>query len=386
MQAQSARVRRVRLGLITASATALAAAVIVSPDKTRAAADQTWPPFALVAGLLMIGVVAHADGLFAASADRASRLRAHPVVLLIAMLGVVAAVTAVLNLDTSVAFLTPVLVLAARSRGLDEEPFLYGTLLMSNAASLLLPGSNLTNLLVLSHEHIRGGVFAARMLPAWIASVVVTALFTVVVFRRSLRSDQWSAETQTATGTPRVSWSSAAVVIAVVVMVVVPSPAPPVLVVGVTVAAIAVGRRLISATAVMEAVDPGALVGVFALAVVLGVVAREWSGPAHLAATAGRTETAILGALVAIAVNNLPAAVLLASRAPLHPRALLLGLNLGPNLAVTGSLSALIWFRSARAIGAAPSAVRLTRLGVILVPLTIAAAMTALSVFSVAPL
>ncbi len=386
MQAQSARVRRVRLGLITASATALAAAVIVSPDKTRAAADQTWPPFALVAGLLMIGVVAHADGLFAASADRASRLRAHPVVLLIAMLGVVAAVTAVLNLDTSVAFLTPVLVLAARSRGLDEEPFLYGTLLMSNAASLLLPGSNLTNLLVLSHEHIPGGVFAARMLPAWIASVVVTALFTVVVFRRSLRSDQWSAETQTATGTPRVSWSSAAVVIAVVVMVVVPSPAPPVLVVGVTVAAIAVGRRLISATAVMEAVDPGALVGVFALAVVLGVVAREWSGPSHLVATAGRTETAVLGALGAVAVNNLPAAVLLASRGPLHPRALLLGLNLGPNLAVTGSLSALIWFRSATAIGAAPSAARLTRLGIILVPLTIAAAMTALSIFSVAPM
>jgi len=378
--------RRVRHGLIAASAAAVATAAIVRPADTRAAADQTWPPFALVAGLLMIGVVAHQDGLFAALAARASRLRARPAVLLLALLGVVAAVTAVLNLDTSVAFLTPVLVLAARARGLDEEPFLYGTLLMSNAASLLLPGSNLTNLLVLGHEHIPGGVFAARMLPAWIASVVVTALFTVVVFHRSLRAGHAPAGTQTAPSPLRISWSTAAVVIAVVVMLVVPSPAPPVLFIGVAVAAIALRRRSISAKAVREAVDPVTLAGVFALAVVLGVIAREWNGPAHLAATAGRTETAILGALVAVAVNNLPAAVLLASRAPLHPRALLLGLNLGPNLAVTGSLSALIWFRSARAIGAAPSAVRLTRLGVILVPLTIAAAMTALSVFSVAPL
>ncbi|MDQ6837462.1 MAG: hypothetical protein M3137_03745, partial [Actinomycetota bacterium] len=62
MQAEGSRLRRVRLGLIAASAAVLVAAVVVSPDKTRAAADQTWPPFALVAGLLMIGVAAHEDG------------------------------------------------------------------------------------------------------------------------------------------------------------------------------------------------------------------------------------------------------------------------------------------------------------------------------------
>ncbi|HEX4324574.1 MAG TPA: hypothetical protein VHZ77_08080 [Gaiellaceae bacterium] len=60
--------------------------------------------------------------------------------------------------------------------------------------------------------------------------------------------------------------------------------------------------------------------------------------------------------------------------APLpHPDALLLGLDLGPNLAVTGSLSALLWLQAARAVGARPSIATSTRLGVVLVPLTLAA-------------
>src|SRR5207247_1110113 len=101
------------------------------------AAGQVWPAFALVAGLLLIGAVAEGDGL-------------------------VAVTTAVLNLDTSVFFLTPILLHLARGRGLDERPFLYGTVFMSNAASLYLPGSNLTNLIVLHGEHVSGTTFFLR--------------------------------------------------------------------------------------------------------------------------------------------------------------------------------------------------------------------------------
>ena len=50
-------------------------------------------------------------------------------------------------------------------------------------------------------------------------------------------------------------------------------------------------------------------------------------------------------------------------------RALLLGLDLGPNLAVTGSLSAVLWLQVARADGARPSILRYTLLGLVLVPL-----------------
>jgi arsenical pump membrane protein len=78
-----------------------------------------------------------------------------------------------------------------------------------------------------------------------------------------------------------------------------------------------------------------------------------------------------------VLVNNLPAAVLLGSHPVAHPRALLIGLDVGPNLAVTGSLSALIWWRAARSAGAQPSAVRYSTVGVVLVPLVMAAALAA---------
>jgi arsenical pump membrane protein len=56
------------------------------------------------------------------------------------------------------------------------------------------------------------------------------------------------------------------------------------------------------------------------------------------------------------------------------------GLNIGPNLAVTGSLSAFLWFQAARQAGASPSARAFSRLGVPLALLAIAASVLALSV------
>src|ERR1700745_640322 len=141
---------------------------------------QAWPPFALVAGLLLIGSVAAADGVFEALGARLARTGLGPRGLLLALLALVAVVTAVLNLDISVLFLTPVLFHAARTRGLDERPFLYGSVFMANSASLLLPGSNLTNMLVLRADPENGLAFATRMLPAWITACTITALFLVI--------------------------------------------------------------------------------------------------------------------------------------------------------------------------------------------------------------
>src|SRR5918911_817437 len=147
-----------------------------------ASASQAWPPFVLVAGLLLIGTVAADDGLFEALGARLARTRLGGSRLLLALLALVAVVSALLNLDTSVVFLTPVLVHAARQRRLDERPFLYGAVYMANAASLLLPGSNLTNLLVLRNDPHPGSAFAMQMLPAWITACTVTAAFIAVAF------------------------------------------------------------------------------------------------------------------------------------------------------------------------------------------------------------
>src|SRR5438132_1006592 len=139
-----------------------------------ASARQAWPPFVLVAGLLLVGAAAAADGLFEALGALLARTSLGARSLLLTLLALVAVVTATLNLDTSVVFLTPVLVHAARHRGLDERPFLYGSVFMANAASLLLPGSNLTNLLVLRHDPMSGAAFATRMLPAWLVACALT--------------------------------------------------------------------------------------------------------------------------------------------------------------------------------------------------------------------
>jgi len=82
-----------------------------------------------------------------------------------------------------------------------------------------------------------------------------------------------------------------------------------------------------------------------------------------------------------VVVNNLPAAALLSAHPPAHPRALLLGLDLGPNIAVTGSLSAIFWLRVARANDARPTLLRYSLLGVILVPLTLTLALLAAANF-----
>ncbi len=166
---------------------ALVAATVTRPADTGAAISQDWSPFVLVTGLLLIGLVADDDGLFAAVGHQMARAAPNGTILFLGATVVIGAVTAVLNLNTSVAFLTPVLVYTARSRGEDEAALLYGCLLLSNAGSLFLPGSNLTNLIVLGHLHLSGRAFLARMWAPALAALVVTAVVVAVFEHRSFR-------------------------------------------------------------------------------------------------------------------------------------------------------------------------------------------------------
>ena len=104
----------------------LVAAAVTSPTEARLAASQDWPPFVLVTGLLLIGVVANDDGLFGAAGHQLARGSSSGVALFLGASVMVGVVTALLNLDTSVAFLTPVLVYTARSRGGGELPSSMG--------------------------------------------------------------------------------------------------------------------------------------------------------------------------------------------------------------------------------------------------------------------
>jgi arsenical pump membrane protein len=272
--------------------------------------------------------------------------------------------TAVLNLDTAVVFLTPVLVHAARQRALDERPFLYGSVFMANAASLLLPGSNLTNLLVLRSDPQSGAAFAVQMLPVWLTACTITAAFVLIAFR--VGGGRPTADRPPAL---QLRLGAAATLAAALFVVALPNPALPV--VGLGLAATAL-RRL------RPQLDARTLAPLFVLTVSLGTLARLWHEPARLLDGSTTWATAGIGATAAVLMNNLPAAVLLSAKAPTHPDALLLGLNLGPNLAVTGSLSAVLWLQAARTVGARASVATYTRHGLVLVPLSLATTVAAL--------
>jgi arsenical pump membrane protein len=368
-----------RLLAVTGVVAAAAAFAIADRDAQQAAA-QDWSPFVLVAGLLLIGLVADGDGLFAWAGRQLARgARSGPLLFAGAVL-IIAAVTVTLNLDTSVAFLTPVLVYTARSRdGAAGPALLYGCLLLSNAGSLLLPGSNLTNLIVLGHLHLTGGQFMARMWLAALAALVVTAVVVGVGERRSMRAwAAWAGEPEPAER-PVLGVGLAAVLVATVLVVTLGSPAIPVAAVGVAAAGIRLAQGREKPGEVREVLGLPVLIGLFGVAVALGTVGRAWSGPATLLSHLDGWATAAVAGLATVALNNLPAASLLAARAPSHPFSLLVGLNLGPNLCVTGSLAWLLWLRAARGAGAEPSLARASRLGVIAVPLSMALALGALA-------
>jgi arsenical pump membrane protein len=336
------------------------------------ALSQAWPPFVLVAALLVIGAVAHRDGLFDRLGALLDRLPGPPIVLFAAACLLLALVTALLNLDTAVVFVMPPIVLAARRRGVAGAPFVYAALFMVNASSLYLPGSNLTNLLVLAgqpHE----GAFAAHMFAPALVATLVTATGLALMFHRALRAQ---APPGPGTTTGRLLGPGAAGAgAAAVLMVLFANPALPVAAVALIVAGVARARRQIGVGELTDAASPQVLLALLALAVGLGVLARAWDGPEQLLAHAGRIETAAIAALATVLINNLPAAVLLSAHAVPHPRALLIGLNLGPNLAVSGSLAAFLWIRTAAQLEAATSLRRVSQLGIVLAPAAIAGAL-----------
>jgi len=335
------------------------------------ALSQTWPPFVLVTALLAIGQLAGADGLFEAAASRLVRLPGPPVLLLSACLALVSLVTALLNLDTSAVFLTPVLIGVARRRRVEPAPFLYGSVFMANASSLFLPGSNLTNLLVLDGRR-GGGSFLTQMLAPALIAPLVTAAGLIVIHRRRLGDP--GEHPREALAPVRFGAGLLGAGAAAVLMVALANPALPVL----ALAVVLVGwrnrhRGLLHSS--LAALGLPALVALFLLSVGLGFAARGGALPADLLQGVSAPLTTVLAALASVAVNNLPAAVLLSSHGTAHAQALLLGLNLGPNLAVTGSLAVLLWWRAARRGGLQPSALEYSRQGVILAPLAIVAAL-----------
>lgn len=334
------------------------------------AVGQTWEPFVLVIGLLLIGHVASGEGLFEVAGSKLSRLPGGAVVLFVSMMLLTAVVTATLNLDTSVVFLTPVLLQTARRRSVDETAFLYGSIFMANAASLLLLGSNLTNILVFSGSGVQGAAFSRMMVLPWIVAVALTTLVVLAWRWRALRAEVGPEPGRR----PRfvVGPGLVGVVVATTLMLVLRRPAVSVLGVALGIAVLdAVIRRRLTLPSLLRSANLPVVCGLFVVATVVSVVSRYWHLAQHLVGSTDVWQTAAVAAVSSNVINNLPAAALLSATLPAHPYALLLGLNLGPNLSVVGALSSVLWLKVARRERATPSAWTFSKVGAVVTLLTL---------------
>ena len=198
---------------------------------------------------------------------------------------------------------------------------------MANASSLFLPGSNLTNLLVLSDGHVSGRTFFTQMLPIALAATSITAAGLVLIHRRRLLvHGERVHESAVALHLGLGLWGAMAGAVLIVVL---RNAALPVLGIGLVLLLVRALQARMSVRETLSRLGIPVLVSLFGLSVALGTLARASAFPADLVHSAGAPVTAVVAALASVLVNNLPAAVLLSSGSHLHTSALLLGLNVG---------------------------------------------------------
>lgn len=349
---------------------------------------RVWPILLFVVSATVVAELAAIAGVFDAAAARLAALsRGRTWALWCAVVLLAVLTTAFLSLDTTAVLLTPVVVAVARANGLPPLPFAFATVWLANTASLVLPVSNLTNLLAVERL---GTAHAAEFLtllglPALTAILVSTLLLTVV-FRRSLRGRFSPAPRPQVAD--RLQLRVATVVVAVMM---------PLLVSGIepwlpaTAAALVLlvffawrSPRVLSLQLV-----PAPLV-LFASGLFLVVAALDQVGLRELLTGVVGDGTDLwalwrmsgAGAVGANLGNNLPAYLALESSAgsPERLAALLVGVNAGPLVTPWASLATLLWHERLRAVGVHVPWSRYMLLGLVAAPITVAIAVIPLAI------
>ena len=309
---------------------------------------------AFLGAVLVLAKLCDDEGLFEAAGAAIARGRVGSGGLLGRVFVIAAVITAVLSLDAAVVLLTPVVLAAVRRLLTRMRPYAYSTAHLANGASLLLPVSNLTNLLAFHTAHTSFTRFTVLMALPWLGAVATL----YVVFRWFFAGDLRVQPDPEQLG---------------------PAPRPPVLVlvvVGLTLAGFAVSQSVgvaptwvalcgasalavrslsrghTSAVEIVRSVHVSFLVFVLALGVVVQAVMLNGMDRAMSAVLPSGSglpallETAAIAARLANVVNNLPATLVLlplvAHSGPVAILAVLIGVNIGPNLTYVGSLSNLL--------------------------------------------
>ncbi|MFH9011157.1 SLC13 family permease [Streptomyces sp. NPDC017943] len=388
-----ARPRGLPEAVLAVPAAALAVAVgLISPDHAWEEIQRLGPVVGFLAAVLVLAHFCDVEGLFTAcGAWMARRAQGRPVRLLAAVFVLASLITAVLSLDATVVLLTPVVLATATRMGVEARPHLYACAHLSNTASLLLPVSNLTNLLAFAASGLTFTRFAALMALPWLVAIAAEYLVFRRFFDRELAAPPPSAgpagpeEPLPLFALVTVGCTLAGFVVASAAGI---SPAWAALAGALVLAGRSLVRRKATPLTVVRSAAPVFLAFVLALGVVVRAVVDHGLADALQRVLPGGTglpallAVAVLAAVLANLINNLPAVLVLlpltAGAGPGMVLAVLIGVNIGPNLTYAGSLATLLWRRIAQQQGHRIGLGEFTRLGLLAVPAALVPAVAAL--------
>lgn len=353
----------------------------VSWTDAQAEIDRLLPVVLFLGTLLVLAAVCDDEGLFRVfGAWMAHSSPGRPRKLLDKVFVLAAATTAVLSLDATVVLLTPVVLGAARTLRVRARPHVYATVHLANSASLLLPVSNLTNLLAFSASGLSFTRFSLLMAVPWLAVVATEYLLSRLVFRADLSDREAGDPTEPIAPVPVFVLVVLALTLAgfAVTSFCGLSPAWAALAGAAVLGARSLAQNRSTVSGLVRSANVPFLMFVLALGVVVKAVLVN--GADSVVSRLLPTGTglvslltiAALAALLSNVVNNLPATlVLLAPLSACGPApvlAALIGVNVGPNLTYVGSLANLLWRRTLHQRGEQTQLAEFTWLGLLTVP------------------
>jgi arsenical pump membrane protein len=345
-------------------------------------------------GMMLLAELARLEGLFDWLASQAAGLaRGSATRLFSLVFAVGTVVTVFLSNDATAVVLTPAVAAVVKAaRAKEALPYLFICAFIANAASFVLPISNPANLVIYG-SHMPA---LTRWLGTYAGPSLLSVAATYIVLRWSQRKSlrqAMSVEIEIPALT--VGGRLAAVGIGGTAAVLLLASAfdaqlgLPAFLAGVATAVLVTTRSRTGAIEVVRGMSWGVLplvAGLFVLVEALQKtgVTQDLAGLLHdLAGWSSEGAAWAAGAVLGVGcnlVNNLPAGLLAArvvqmAQVPEHVRAAaLIGVDLGPNLSVTGSLATILWLAALRREGLRVSAWRFLKLGALVMPPALALA------------
>jgi arsenical pump membrane protein len=367
--------------------------LIALPQAMRAVSEGG-DVYLFLAGMMILAEVAREEGVFEWVADVAAyHARNSPARLFVLIYLVGTVVTALLSNDATAVVLTPAVLAVVRRAKVDPKPYLLACAFIANAASFVFPISNPANLVVFD-QHMPGLALWLRifLLPS-LASIVATFLCLRWLSRKQLSGEMRGEAKRALLST---EGKLALVGLAIAAVALISSSAlglplgAPTCVAALFAMAVVTWRNDSIPLRVAKGVSWSVLplvAGLFVIVEALQNAGLQRLGLAGLQALAEKAgwitkgAAAFVVALLSNGMNNLPvalmsgAAIRRAQETSLVAHAMLIGVDLGPNLSVTGSLATILWLIALRREKVEITVWEFFRIGVIAMPLALIASL-----------